>query len=121
MKDEDAVSGMFTVVAEFVKDSFGGADGEGDLKHFRVDTREVAVARYDYLFLALVGKGTPPPSLNRNMMWFLRGVSATHQANLKDWDGLVEKIGDVPHSLDWFLARGPFRRFLWPRGQFRCG
>ncbi len=122
LKDQDAVSAMFTVVAEFVKDSFGDrTNGGGDLKHFRVDERDVAVAKVDYLFLALVGKGTMPPELDRNMKWFLRGVSAAHRRDLQDWDGLEETTGDVPRALDWFLARGSFRRFLWPRGQFRCG
>ncbi|HYS70823.1 MAG TPA: hypothetical protein VEM95_00200, partial [Thermoplasmata archaeon] len=120
VKDEDAVSGMFTVVAEFVKDSFGGAGGRGDLKHFRVDRRDVAIAKVDFLFLALVGKGTMPPQLDRNMAWFLRGVCGAHE-NLDDWDGLVENIGDVPDALDWFLAKGPLRRLLWPRRGFRCG
>ncbi|HEV8594841.1 MAG TPA: DNRLRE domain-containing protein, partial [Thermoplasmata archaeon] len=122
VKDQDAVSAMFTVVAEFVKDSFGGnTNGRGDLKHFRVDDRDVAVAKVDYLFLALVGTGTLPATLDRNMKWFLRGVSSAHAKDLDDWDGLVERVGDVPDALDWFLAKGTMRRFLWPRHQFRCG
>ncbi|HEV8595571.1 MAG TPA: DNRLRE domain-containing protein, partial [Thermoplasmata archaeon] len=122
VKDQDAVSAMFTVVAEFVKDSFGGnTNGRGDLKHFRVDDRDVAVAKVDYLFLALVGNGTIPDTLDRNMKWFLRGVCSAHSKDLDDWDGLVERVGDVPWALDWFLEKGTMRRFLWPRRQFRCG
>ena len=119
--DELAVSGMFTIVAQFVKDSFGGADGQGELKNFQVDDREVAVGRAGYLFLALVGRGTPPPELPRNLAWFLRGVGSAHRRTIQRWDGLSERLGDIPGALAWFLRRGYRRRFLWPRHEYRCG
>lgn len=118
VRDELAVSGMFTIVAEFVKDSFGGEDG-GDLKSFQVDDREVTVSRLGFLFLALVGRGTPPPEIERNMRWFLRGVTSAH-GTLRDWDGLEEGLGDLPQGVGWFLRKGFRKRILWPRRHFRC-
>jgi len=119
--DELAVSGMFTIVVQFVKDSFGGVDGQGELRNFQVDDREVSVGRAGYLFLALVGRGTPPPELPRNLAWFLRGVGSAHRRTIEKWDGLSEGVGDIPDALAWFLRRGYRRRFLWPRRRYRCG
>lgn len=118
LEDEVAVSGMFTLVARFVKDSFGGSQGSGgELKSLRVDQREVAIAKGEYLFLALVAEGDRPPELEATMVTFLGALEVSHAAALRDWDGFGNHLGDIRASLQWFLAKG-YRR---PGAKFSPG
>jgi hypothetical protein len=122
LTDEIAVAGMFTIVHDFVRDSFRG-DGEkgGELRNFQVDERQVAIAGVGDLYLAILGGGPIPPKLERTMTWFLRGVWARHRDELRGWDGLSESTRDVPDALHWFLDRGVRTRVRWPPGQYKCG
>jgi len=107
LQDELAVSGMFTLVAQFVKDSFRRAGAErGDLKNFRVDDREVTVAKGDYLFLALVGEGAPPPELQGNLARFLERIERSQRATLRRWDGFRDGVGETERMLTGFLRKG---------------
>lgn len=117
IRDEIAVSGMFTVVVQFVKDSFEGAGGKGgELKSLQVDEREVAIAKGAYLFLALVGQGPRPKNLESAMRGFLGGIEAIHRPTLEAWNGMGETLGDLEAQLRWFLARGYHRGYpTYPR------
>lgn len=109
MKDDTAVSAMFTLMDRFVRDSFGGAQGaEGSLKSLRVDQREVAIAKGEYLFLALVAEGKRPPGLDATMVRFLRALEE-QALFLRSWDGLDDDLAGVGERLRWFLNRG-YRR-----------
>ena len=107
IRDEIAASGMFTLVARFVKDSFGASGGAGgDLKSLKVDEREVAIAKGAYLYLALVAQGPRPKHLDNAMMDFLRAIEGAHRTALEAWDGLSEGLGDLGSQLFWFLRKG---------------
>ncbi len=107
MKDDVAVSGMFTLMAKFVQDSFGGSTGgEGLLKSLKVDENLITIARGGYLFLALVSRGQPPPGLEQGMVTFLEGLELRYERLLRGWDGLGETLGAVDADLTSFLARG---------------
>jgi regulation of enolase protein 1 (concanavalin A-like superfamily) len=112
MRDEIAVSGMFTVVVQFVKDSFEGTGGQGgELKSLQVDEREVTIAKGAYSFLALVGHGPRPKNLESAMRGFLGAMEAIHRPTLEAWSGLGEILGDLEAQLRWFLARGYHRGY----------
>ena len=107
IRDEIAASGMFTLVARFVKDSFAGSGGAGgDLKSIKVDEREVAIAKGGFMFLALVALGPRPKHLDGAMMGFLGAVEGAHRAALESWDGLSEGLGELEGQLSWFLRKG---------------
>lgn len=107
VQDELAASGMFTLVAQFVRDSFGGASGaSGELKSLTVDNREVAIAKGTFLFLALVFEGSAPIDLDRRMAEFLDGIEAGWGPTLRAWDGLREPLADLEAPLVWFLHTG---------------
>ncbi len=113
LHDELAVSGMFTLVAQFVKDSFQRAGGErGELKNFQVDDREVTVAKGEYLFLALVGKGAPFPELEGNLARFLDKLERGQRATLFEWDGFRDGLGETERMLSGFLLKEYRRRPL---------
>ncbi len=108
--DELAVSGMFTVVAAFVKDAFRGTAGTGgELKSFEVDDREVSIAKGSFLFMALVSEGTLPADLSGRMLEFLSGLEAAYGPRLRAWDGLRSSVAGIEGDLLWFLRRG-YRR-----------
>ena len=107
IRDEIAASGMFTLVARFVKDSFSGSGGAGgELKSLKVDEREVAIAKGRYLFLALVAQGPRPKHLEDAMKAFLGEIEGAHRTALESWDGLGEGLGELEGQLSWFLRRG---------------
>src|SRR5438445_12409280 len=65
IRDEIAASGMFTLVARFVKDYFGASGGAGgDLKSLKVDEREVAITKGADLYLPRVAHGPRPQHLD---------------------------------------------------------
>lgn len=103
LNDELAASGMFTVVARFVRDSFADASGaRGDLRSLRVDEREVAIAKGSFLFLALLGTGARPRTLDATMKGFLGVLEARYGSVLATWDGLrlgLEGLEDLLRSL----------------------
>jgi len=107
LRDELAVSGMFTLVAQFVKDSFREEGGHGgELRNFQVDDREVTIARSEFLFLALMGRGTPPPEAEANLARFLRRLEKTQPAVLYAWDGFRDHLRETDAMLDRFLRKG---------------
>ena len=121
IRDEIAASGMFTLVARFVKDSFGASGGTGgELKSLKVDEREVAIAKGGYLFLALVAQGPRPKHLDGAMTDFLGAIEGAHRTALEAWDGLSEGLGDLGGQLGWFLRKGHRRAHpALPRRYYR--
>ncbi|HEX9339557.1 MAG TPA: DNRLRE domain-containing protein [Thermoplasmata archaeon] len=106
VQDELAASGMFTLVARFVRDSFGGSSGPGDLKRMTVDRSEVAIDKGAFLFFALVYEGAAPDDLNRRMSEFLGAIEEAWGPVLREWDGLRDEFGDLEPQLAWYLQTG---------------
>lgn len=104
LNDELAASAMFTVVARFVRDSFADTSGaRGQLKSFQVDEREVAIAKGTFLFIALLGTGTRPPTLEAKMLGFLGELEAAYGPVLAAWNGFRVGLDDLDDRLHSFL------------------
>jgi len=106
VRDELAASGVFTLVARFVRDSFGGSSGPGDLKHMTVDNREVAIDKGEFLFLALVYGGAAPLDLDRRMSEFLGAIEEAWGPVLRKWNGLRDGLEGLEAPLAWYLRNG---------------
>ncbi len=106
VRDELASSGMLTVVAQFVRDSFGGSGAPGELKSLTVDERAVAIARGASVFLALVFEGRAPLDLDRRIAEFLEAIEGAWGDALRHWDGLRAGLADLDEPLAWFLRTG---------------
>ncbi len=118
MTDEAAVSGMFTLMAKFVQDSFKGARGApGELRSLQVDDREVAIAKGEYLFLALLGEGAVSPALEGKLVGFFRALEDRHRQALRAWDGLGDHLGPAEQELRTFLESRPRRRLAGSHGE----
>ena len=104
MRDELATSGMLTVVARFVKDSFTPGSGRpGELRSLQVDDRHVSIAKDAFLYLAIVSTGERPRSLPDSMTGFLATLREAHGSTLSRWDGFRESVADVETRLRTFL------------------
>ena len=104
LNDELATSAMFTVVARFVRDSFADTSGaRGQLKSFQVDEREVAIAKGTFLFIALLGTGARPPTLEAKMIGFLGELEAAYGPVLAAWNGFRVGLDDLDDRLHSFL------------------
>lgn len=107
MQDELAASAVFTLVAQFVRDSFRGPRGTGgELKSLQVDEREVSIARGRFLYLALVSQGTRPSQLSDRMYAYLEGLEANYGARLQAWDGMRAGNEALERDLARFLRKG---------------
>ncbi len=110
LRDELATSAMLTLVLQFVRDSFRDAKGGGgELKSLEVDDRGVSIVKGDFLYLALIGEGTPPAQLSERMTGFLRRLEAEHGRRLQAWDGLRSGLDGLQGELEAFLEKG-YRR-----------
>jgi len=104
LRDELATSGMLTVVARFVKDSFTPGSGRpGELRSLQVDDRHVTIGRDAFLYLAVVSTGEQPRSLPDSMTGFLAALREAHEPTLAAWDGFRESVADVDARLRTFL------------------
>ncbi|MDX1385168.1 MAG: OmpA family protein, partial [Thermoanaerobaculia bacterium] len=65
-QDPDLVSGMLTAIRDFVKDSFGSADGDA-LDTFRVGELQVLIEDSPRAVLAAVVRGQPPRDLRSRL------------------------------------------------------
>ncbi len=104
LRDELATSGMLTLVARFVKDSFTPGSGRpGELRSLQVDDRHVSIAKDASLYLAVVSTGEAPRNLPESMMAFLAAVREMHGSTLTAWDGFRESVADIETRLRKFL------------------
>ena len=104
LRDELATSGMLTVVARFVKDSFTPGSGRpGELRSLQVDDRHVTIAKDAFLYLAVVSTGERPRALSDSMTGFLATLREDHGSTLVAWDGFRESAAEAETRLRTFL------------------
>lgn len=117
--DTDILSGMFTAILNFVRDSFhyeARQELHGlDLGRYRVHVRKGAIT-----YLALVHTGKPRRWLARAAARAVRDLEAQYGEMLREWDGEVRALAGIRDLLKgYFLSpTGPsqswsaFRRSL---------
>jgi hypothetical protein len=89
--DADVVSGMFTAIRGFVRDSFGAgasrSDDDGELDGFKFGDREVLIEEGPGMVLAAVAHGVPPPSVREKLREILEDLHAELGGRLERFDG----------------------------------
>ncbi|MCC6594478.1 MAG: OmpA family protein [Xanthomonadales bacterium] len=104
--DADAIAGMLTAIADFVRDSVR-ADGDAGLASATVGEHLLQVHEGPRTVLACFIRGVPPPELGDRLRAALedlhRGRDALAEADAYDWDAAGERALDV-HTLE---ARDP--------------
>ncbi|RBP36647.1 hypothetical protein DES53_11686 [Roseimicrobium gellanilyticum] len=95
--EADLVSGMFTAIRSFVKDSFGKPGTEGDedaseLDGFVFGDREVLIEAGPSLVLAAVVHGVPPASVREQLKALLEELHARLGGKLENFSGNTAEL-----------------------------
>jgi OOP family OmpA-OmpF porin len=85
-QDADMVSGMLTAIRDFVQDSFEVADDEG-LQTLKMGDLSVWIEQGPHALLAVVVRGTAPPSLRTTLQQALEAVHAQYSDLLESFEG----------------------------------
>ncbi|MGD9745566.1 MAG: hypothetical protein AB7I98_19885 [Verrucomicrobiales bacterium] len=94
--DSDLISGMFSAIRSFVRDSFGrhgdSAGGGGELREFSFGDREVLIEDGPGTVLAAVSRGVPPNQVRELLKDILEELHSRHQKALAHFDGDPETL-----------------------------
>lgn len=103
--DEDILGSMLTAVQDFVKDSFGGGEVEGQKgglgKLEYLDTK-IIMEHGDLIYMAVVTSGEEHPDMKKDIKKCLTDIESTYFDVLMDWDGDLDSLSgsvDMLHSL----------------------
>ncbi len=104
-QDADMVSGMFTAIQDFVRDSFD-PEADDSLDTLRIGELTIVVERGATAYLAAVVRGEPPEELHFLFRDALDGIVLEKSAELTDFSGDAAPFETVRHHLeDCLLTR----------------
>lgn len=95
-KDADVMTGMFTAVQQFVKESFSE---EGELGSLEYGDNEVLLERGQKIFLAVVVQGTTPKDFRETLRTVVRNVETQYSSIIESWDGTINLFTGVKKML----------------------
>lgn len=95
-KDAEVMTGMFTAVQQFVKESFAEEEELGSLE---IGEHEVLLERGRNVFLAVVIKGAMPRDYRETMNGVIRDIEAQYSSIVESWDGVVSSFSGVKKML----------------------
>jgi OOP family OmpA-OmpF porin len=90
--DDDILSSMLTAVGEFVKDSFGSQNEEGELDELQYGKMRIVIEYGRDLYLAVLVKGQESPHLRLEMKRVLKIVHRKYGRAFDSWDGDLDKF-----------------------------
>lgn len=90
-KDSDVLSGMLTVVQEFVRDAFRYGERR-ELHQLDFGDYRIIIERGKLVYLAIVYAGHESASLKKRVRGVLNGIEATYGHVLENWDGDMDRI-----------------------------
>jgi hypothetical protein len=101
--DELLVTGMFTAIRRFIKDSFKLSDGE-ELGMLEVGQLKILVEQWKNIFSAVVISGKEPPGLRKEMRRMLVDIYDRYHETLRDWDGDIGSLRGIVSEATKLLA-----------------
>jgi len=104
-RDADVLSGMFTVVQLFAKQSMGPVTG-GEMKGMSFGDHRLTVARGTNVYLAVLFRSAHPLAerrVRRRAEAVLQDLEARFGEPLKDWSGFVDEVGEIRTYLEKFF------------------
>ncbi len=101
--DNDAVSGMFTAIQDFVRDSFS-TGANSDLDSVDIGEQTVWLIHGPYAMLACVISGVAPRELRQRFKEVLEHLHQLYGRQLEEFDGDARELTGVEHSLDECLT-----------------
>jgi len=111
-RDEEILSGMFTAVQEFIKDSFSTSTraGEADdhiLREMKIgENNNILIERGNYIYLAVIFSGRGAGKLRNKVRYVLNTIEKQYEQSFKRWVGDMDKIAGVERLLQPLLPTG---------------
>lgn len=105
VQDSDMISGMFTAIQDFVRDSFGGKQ-VNELEMMEVGEFKVWLQHGPLALLAAVVSGTPPPELRSVFERELEAIHRDYGAVLEKFDGDASAVAGTRENLQRCLLGG---------------
>ena len=109
-RDEEILSGMFTAVQEFIKDSFSTGGGTGDdhiLREMKIGAhKNILIERGKYIYLAVIFSGRGAGKLRTKLRNILENVETKYEHAFRSWVGDMDKIAGVENLLRPLLPAG---------------
>jgi tetratricopeptide (TPR) repeat protein len=101
--DELLVTGMFTAIRRFIKDSFRLAEGE-ELGMLEIGQLKILVEQWKNIFSAVVIAGQEPPGLRKEMRRMLVSIYDRYHEMLRSWDGDTGSLDGIVNEASRLLA-----------------
>jgi|GEM_PF-2753809 len=119
--DNDILTGMFTAVTNFVRDTFK-EETKGELNELKYGDLDIFLEYGKHVYLAVVLQGLPADDLRENMREIIGIIERRFSPVLEEWDGTMNEIADVKEivkaiftgSISKHLAEGPV---VYPKGR----
>jgi hypothetical protein len=111
-RDEEVLSGMFTAVQEFIKDSFsttgpGAEGGEHVLREMKIgDNNNILIERGKYIYLAVIFSGRGAGKLRTRARGILETIEIKYKDAFSSWVGDMDRIKGVENLLKPLLPTG---------------
>ena len=96
--DEDILSSMLVAIRNFVQDSFRSEDSA--LKTFSWSNMTVVIEKGNFIFLAVIVEGTPPPQLSDELGRAMERVEGDYAGIIEQWDGQDRHFKGIAGYLD---------------------
>lgn len=100
--DEELVSGMFTAVQEFIKDTFSGrtdSDDEYTLEELKLGENNILLERGEYTYLAVIFSGRGTKKLRVKTIKLLKNIEKKYSEPLRNWFGDMDKFKGIDKML----------------------
>jgi hypothetical protein len=114
-RDEEILSGMFTAVQEFIKDSFSSsgrtgkpsADDDFVLQEMKIgNNNNILIERGKYAYLAVIFSGRGANKLRMKVRNILNSIETKYELPFKTWVGDMDKIAGVEKLLQPLIPEG---------------
>ncbi len=96
--DADIISGMFTALQDFTRDSFAQGDSQNEnwsLKRLEFKNNNILIDRGNFLSIAVVFNGTPGKKLEKQLHSILDELETSYANVLKNWTGELDELKGV--------------------------
>ena len=92
--DNDIITGMLTVVQDFIKESFGDRD-PSDLKKIEFGEKRLFLERGDYIYLAVVYTGDANRKMQERIKGVINSIETLYRKVLSQWDGNLNRLKSI--------------------------
>jgi hypothetical protein len=96
--DEDIFSSMFTVIQEFIRDSFREIE-DAPVRRIEFGDQKIMIEKGEQIYLAIVYSGHHTRRNTRPVKEALDEIERTYSDELKDWSGLLAGFAGVERIL----------------------